>query len=323
MGDIITIIVPVYNVKKYLEKCVNSIINQTYSDLEIFLIDDGSTDGSGELCDYFSQKDRRIKVIHKSNGGLSSARNAAIDVMSGKYVTFVDSDDYVDEKYIEKLYGLVKKFDAQISVCGEKRFTQDEKGDVIFRDSPYVKLKNEKVLNTEEGIETILKQHYFDASAWGKLYLSSLFLDVRYPEGKNHEDIGTTYKLFMRASNIAFISDPLYFYMQRPESILHSFNNVKTLWDGIEMVEMQYKGVINVYPKLETAAIVRCFSMYCRCFKFGKLAKNSEIEEYSWKKITTIRRTIINSKNTRKKARYAAILSLLGRDLFGFLICRM
>ena len=323
MGDKISIIVPVYNVKEYLERCVNSIINQTYSNLEIFLIDDGSTDGSGELCDLFSKKDCRIKVIHKLNGGLSSARNAAIDVMTGEYVTFVDSDDYVDCTYIEKLYALAKKYDVQISVCGEKRFTIDEKSDLIFRDSPYVKLKNEKVLNPEEGIETFLNQYYFDASAWGKLYLSSLFLNVRYPVGKNHEDIGTTYKLFMMASNIAFFSDPLYFYMQRPDSILHSFNNVKTLWNGIEMVEMQYKDVVNAYPKLEIAAIVRCFSMYCRCFKFGKLAKYSEVVEYSWDKIKTIRKKIIDSKNTRKKARYAAILSLLGRKLFGFIICKI
>lgn len=323
MDDKISIIVPVYNVKNYLEKCVNSIIKQTYSNLEIFLIDDGSTDGSGTLCNQFSQIDSRIKIIHKNNGGLSSARNVAIDKITGRYVTFVDSDDYVDEEYIEKLYKLIQKYNAQIAVCGEKRFTLKKNGIVQFQDSPYAKLENDKLMSAEEGIETFLNQYYYDASAWGKLYLSSLFSNVRYPEGKNYEDIGTTYKLFIKSSNIAFSSKPLYFYMQRPKSILHNLNNVKTLWDGIEMVETQYKDIVDTYPKLENAAIVRCFSMYCRCFKLGGLVGNNEIEDYSWKKIMEFRGNIIGSKNIRKKAKCAAILSLLGKKIFGFVISKL
>lgn len=204
---LISVIVPVYNVKDYLAECIESILLQTLKDFELILIDDGSTDNSGEICDEYEKREHRIKVLHKKNGGLSSARNAGIDIAKGKYICFIDSDDYVKNTYLEYLYELVKSQKCQIAVCSIIRF------DVVHGTFSSINDDNKVYLSTEAAFRYMfLHEKYYGVFAWNKLYKKELFNDIRYPEGKYYEDSGTTYKLFDLCTNIAFGGTPQYFY---------------------------------------------------------------------------------------------------------------
>ena len=187
-NPLISVIVPVYNVEKYLKKCIQSIINQTYKNLEIILVDDGSSDNSGKICDEFAQKDNRIKVIHKTNGGLSDARNAGLDVMSGEWVSFVDSDDFVSPYYIENLHYLVNKYDVDMAITSFVRF---------FNENTKLssnKISNQEVLihNPDEAIKNMLYGKYYSVSACFKIYKKDLFYNNRFTKGKIYEDFELT-----------------------------------------------------------------------------------------------------------------------------------
>lgn len=212
-NDLITVVVPVYNVEKYLEECVNSIMNQTYKELEIILVDDGSKDTSGMLCDELVKKDSRIKVIHKSNGGLSDARNTGIDIAKGKYIQFIDSDDYVDLDMIEMLYLNIKKHNADISMCShyiltENECTTDATGEV-------------SIYNRCDVLKEILLDEKVRSYAWNKLFSIELFKEIRFPKSKVFEDILTIPKLFEKANTVVLEDIPKYYYRQREGSILH------------------------------------------------------------------------------------------------------
>ena len=180
----VSVIIPIYNVEKYLKKCIESVINQTFSDLEIILVNDGSTDNCKEICEDYKSKDNRIKFIHKSNGGLSSARNAGIQVATGDYYTFIDSDDYIMSDMIEQLVYMAQLTDADISLCCK---TNQENG---FEEGINKKIE---IFTKEEALKCILTEKKILTSAWGKLYKRKLFNEVRYPDGKIYEDLGTTY----------------------------------------------------------------------------------------------------------------------------------
>ena len=189
MEDLISVIVPIYKVEKYLEKCILNIVNQTYSNLEIILVDDGSPDNSGKICDEYARKDSRIKVVHKLNGGLSDARNAGIEIATGKYIAFVDSDDYIEEKMISKLYDLLKANDADVSACNICKFYEDKEIELD---------ENEEIVKSyppEQAILLTILDDSFGNYAWNKLYRSELFSDVRFPFKRRYEDIATIYKI--------------------------------------------------------------------------------------------------------------------------------
>lgn len=228
---LITIIIPVYKVEEYIHKCVNSVLNQTYNNLEIFLVDDGSPDNCGEICEDYSKKDHRIKVIHKNNGGLSDARNVAIDIANGEYITFVDSDDYVSKDYIEVLYELIEKYQCKISVSAFLKFKEDyqfiDKNEII----------KENLFSCEDAIKEMFYQRKFDTSAWAKLYHKSLFSDgIRYPKGLLYEDLATTYKLFLKSDKIAFSNKKTYFYLIRSNSIEGSSFSPKKIESTIKII---------------------------------------------------------------------------------------
>ena len=207
---LISVIVPVYKVEPYLRRCVDSILSQTYTHLEIFLVDDGSPDNCGKICDEYAQKDNRIKVIHKKNGGLSDARNVAIDVAKGEYITFVDSDDFIACDYVETLYNLVEKYQCKVGVAWLRIF--HEGCEAGINQPPYI----EKVFDRIEGIEKMFYQELFDTAAWGKIYHRSLFkTGIRYPFGLIYEDLPTTYLLFLQADKIAFCNRVIYNYLLR------------------------------------------------------------------------------------------------------------
>lgn len=231
MKDLISIIIPVYKVEKYIKKCIDSIICQSYRNLEIILIDDGSPDESGKICDQYATIDNRIKVIHQKNGGLSAARNAGIKVAKGKYIAFVDSDDYIKSDMISNLYDDINKEKADISICGYYLV----KDDVVS----YCEHCNEKF--TLSGIEAM--NHLYDdycvltSLAWNKLYKREVFKYIKFAEGKVHEDDIIILDILKVCKKISFNLKPEYYYIQRTDSITGNFK-VNRL-DGLYALEIR------------------------------------------------------------------------------------
>ena len=221
--DKVSIIVPCYNIDKYIRKCVDSLLMQTYDNIEIILVDDQSTDLTGEILDGYALIDNRVIVFHKKNGGLSDARNYGLERCSGKYVCFVDGDDYVSTRYIEKMYISMIKTDSDIVACNY--YYEDEKGRQW--------LSHEIIDTVYDNIGALVDFMSYEQNlgvvAWNKMYKKTLFIDndIRYPYGKFHEDNYTTYKVFYHSKRISLISDSLYYYIQRSDSIMGKKFNKK------------------------------------------------------------------------------------------------
>lgn len=215
MNELISVIVPVYNQEKYLVRCLDSLIQQTYHCLEIILIDDGSTDNSNSIMQKYAKDDNRIQIVSKANGGLSDARNSGLDIASGKYVTFVDSDDWVDIEYIEKMYQTLKKYSADIVVVNPVKVWNTSK--VNRNISKYSKIFE---YNSSQAIADMWYQRNIGNYACGKLYSIELFRGIRYPVGRLYEDLATTYKLFWQAHRIVYFTEKLYYYFQHTGSIM-------------------------------------------------------------------------------------------------------
>lgn len=240
----ISIIVPVYNIEEYIERCVNSIINQTYKNLEIILVDDGSNDNSSRICDYYKAQDDRIKVYHKKNGGLSDARNFGLKMITTNLVCFIDGDDYIETEYIEILYRNLKKYQADISVCGFSHEKNNIKKD--FETDIYT-----KTLSVDEALKEMINLRInFSVCAWNKLYKKNLFNGIEYPNGEIYEDVATTYKLIMNSRKIVYTSKSLYNHCFNPSSITRSetFNERELV--RLKQANCLCSDVVNKYPSL-------------------------------------------------------------------------
>lgn len=221
MSELISVIVPVYNVEEYLVKCIKSLIAQSYPEIEIVIVDDGSTDGSGALCDSFA--DERVKVIHKENGGLSSARNAGIRASKGRYLCFVDSDDYVDYDYVSCLYEGINKYNADISIC-RYHIVGENAEDRCELDNEF------HLYSGKEALDEMLKDK-IRSMAWNKMYKRELFAHACFPEGKVYEDIYIMHKLFLLSGRIVMIPNACYYYVFRRNSIMRTYS-VKNTYDN-------------------------------------------------------------------------------------------
>ncbi|MDE7414474.1 MAG: glycosyltransferase [Muribaculaceae bacterium] len=242
MQPLISVIVPIYNIKPFIRECVESICSQTYENLEIILVDDGSTDGSEKICDEYEQRDSRIKVIHKTNGGLSDARNVALNIFKGEYMTFVDGDDVISPHYIEVLLSILKSRQAQISICGHKDF-------ISLEDIKPNKDLTIKEYSGAEAIKEILINGCFTTSAWAKLYRRDLFDNLRFPVGRLYEDLPTTWQAFCKSEKVVFSPSQVYYYRQNPTSIMNSRFTHKKL-DIIYAHESLLMGIRSKHPEL-------------------------------------------------------------------------
>ena len=305
--DKISVIVPIYKVEEYLPLCVESIKNQTYSNLEIILIDDGSNDGCGEMCDMYAREDPRVVVIHKENGGLSDARNTGIKVATGSFITCVDSDDYISPCMIENLYCSLIESGADISICGDKKTS--------IRKIPKENEKYSEILemNKDEAIEQGLYNTRFSLSACGKLYKASLFVGIEYPVGKLYEDLFTTYRLFIRAKKIIFFPQIGYFYFYRINSIVASSYKVAHLdcFEGIN--QMKKDGVFHNNELIQAykSAMIEAYAEL--------LEKNPPLFDEPlcdlWNQIKRYRWSVIFNSKSPKRVRAKAALLLFGRIL--------
>jgi glycosyltransferase involved in cell wall biosynthesis len=241
----ISVIVPVYNVESDLKKCVDSIIYQTYSDLEIILVDDGSTDSSGAICDQYAEMDSRIRVLHKFNGGLSDARNFGIGASTGSYIGFVDSDDYIDTNMFEVMYSAAVSKSVDMVICG-RRYITDSCTEIQYTCS------YPRMLERSEALQTYLRSELMDASVCNKLFKRSLFMEFCFPFGKVHEDIFIMHELIGAAGKVYHVGVPLYNYVQRNGSITKGEFSPKN-FDYLEAKEIIYERYKYI-PKLDKLA---------------------------------------------------------------------
>ena len=273
-NKLISVIVPVYNVRPYLKRCIDSIIAQTYSNLEILLVDDGSTDGSGELCDAYARQDARVQVIHKKNAGQAAARNDAIDIARGSYLGFVDSDDFIDCRMFEILYQDLTEHDAQISIVTFQEFTE-EKEVTVSRNLMSIECQaGEKILQ-----KLLLEEKIGDFS-WNKLYRRELFKEIRYPVGRMMEDQGIMYKLVDQCTKVTYRPIRLYFYYQRPDSTLHR-RTLKFYEDKWDMGCQRYQYIREKYPDmLENDAAMMKIVEHCYPYLRKDERRKAEMERF-------------------------------------------
>lgn len=263
----ISVIVPVYKVEDYLERCVCSICRQTYENLEIILVDDGSPDACGRMCDSFAAIDSRIKVIHKINGGLSDARNAGIEALTGESVVFVDSDDWLDPDMIELLHRMKQEYKADIVECSYRNIYKDRieeettcSAEIVEGDSQFA-------------LEGMLDWRYFKPIAWNKLYNRQSLGNVRFPKGKLHEDEFTTYQYFWNAEKLVYVDVSKYNYDRtRDDSITGGQfreNNLDACWAFRERVDFFYKNQVKAELQRKMNNIYCWYVLEClyKCYK--------------------------------------------------------
>ena len=313
--DLISVIVPVYNVEKYLEECVNSIINQTYKNLEIILVDDGSKDNSSKMCDELAKKDSRIKVIHKENGGISDVRNVGIENSRGKYIQFIDSDDFMEDNMIETLYKDILENEADVSMCSYYLF----KDGVKTTDATYKK----EIYNKEQILKEILLDEKVRSYLWNKLFKKSLFSGIYFPKGKVFEDIYVIPFIFEKSNKVVFNNIPLYYYRQREGSILHKQTNELRL-EYIKVASKINKEIENNFPNLKQYCAYNIAHITIKTyndigfFDMKDLAENNIVKDLykQTKKIfenKELEAFIIKNSNNVKKLHYYYMLTDLDR----------
>ncbi len=259
---LISVIVPVYKVEPYLDRCVQSIVDQTYKNLEIILVDDGSPDNCSAMCDAWAQRDSRIRVIHKANGGLSEARNAGVAVATGEYMAFVDSDDWIEPEMLERLYQAMQADKSDIAACTVRMVWEDK----LY--SELLTVQKNCVLNREEAQKALLSEELLKQPVWYKLYRTELIKDIPFEKGKYHEDVFWSYQAVGAADRVSVIDYIGYNYFQRSDSIMGEGYSLKRL-DAVEAAEQRYHYIAEHFPSLERDAKL---AVVTKCIYHGQMA---------------------------------------------------
>ena len=298
--ELISVIVPIYKVEAYLDRCVSSIVGQTYKNLEVVLVDDGSPDNCPSMCDAWAAKDMRIKVIHKENGGLSDARNAGLAIATGDYISFVDSDDWIDESMLQTMVDVLQTEKADIVECGVSYI--DESGTVLRVRSCHDELQ---LFDKYGALRALVRESEVFQTVWNKLYRKELLDGILFEVGKLNEDDYWTYQIFDRADKIAAINIPLYFYYQRNSSIMGEGYSVKRL-DGLaaRYARMEY---LQKYPETADFTKARIIGDYMYHFqsalKYLNENEQSTIVDYILCKLKTIKKVNYNDSEIPVKYR--------------------
>ena len=304
---------PIYNVERYLEECIKSILSQTYTNIEVVLVDDGSTDNCPAICDRYAAGNDRVKSVHRENGGLSAARNTGVKACDGDYVGFIDSDDYISPVFYEALYRAIKQSGVEMAAMryGVDFFDGEEPelGRDIEDASEY------ELLSEEQYQEEILYQKSWAGAVW-RLYSRDLAEKIYFPEGLYYEDDETAYRFAHGCGKVAVLkATDLYAYRQRPTSIMRGAFNPKKMESCLEITRRMRSKMLEWYPQLSNATCSRCFSI-CRVV-FSQIPKEDKAAQVTmWKELQEYSATVIRDPKARKKERLAALISRMGRVPF-------
>lgn len=285
---LVSIIIPVYNTEKYIGQCLESVIEQTYSNLEIILVDDGSTDGSRKICDEYANKDKRIKVLYQKNGGQAKARNYGIRYAHGIYIVYIDSDDYVSANHIEKMLKLAKQYNADLVQCSMKK----------FRDGKKEKSKFDKfditVYSASDALREYCYQKTFTPSPWGKLIHASLMENMEFPVNMGYEDAALMYKVIGKAKTLVFTEEIMYYYRQHKASTMHTpFSDKKV--DRIRVAEQFLNYIRENYPENYISAYTRYVLAQLQLLMELPFKKNyTNIKKLAYSNLKHARRIVLN-----------------------------
>lgn len=307
---LISVIIPIYNLEKYIDDCLKSVTEQTYTNLEILIVNDGSTDLSGEKCAKWAEQDSRIVYINKGNGGAASARNAALDVCKGDLYVFVDGDDGISPEYIQILYNHLAERDADIAICGWVDRRENEHVEAVGTG------KDCFVYDKTEALRKLLYQEEYDTAMWCKLYKRELFEGLRFQEGNIYEDIELIYKVFERAASVVYTPYTGYFYLLRESGTTLKSFSVKKM-DLIDVVEEMDAYLCGKYPELAGA----CASKFVRAnfHIYLQIPRTEEFEKERTRienNINRYRKNVIKDPRVRKGTKAALILSGISYGLF-------
>ena len=313
MENLISVIVPIYNVERYLPKCIESILNQTYKDLEIILVNDGSTDSSLNICQEYMLRDDRIKIVNKKNGGLSSARNAGLEIASGKYISFIDSDDFIHETMYEKMISLNIRCNTDICICDYYTFANQEFCGFQYKDENSFF----EIMDKEEVIKRYLLGNWI--AAWDKLYKRSLFDNLKFPEGILNEDEAIMLFVFDKCNKICYLNEKLYYYLRREGSITTSIS----LKNNLHWIENSRKNLFfirNNYPLLIEEAQQRYYSSIIwtlHTIGYNRLKKYSNEKKYLKRLLLKDINKVLCNKYIKISRKFAALFLVFSVSIYG------
>lgn len=314
LEKLVSVIVPVYKVEPYLVRCIESIIKQSYKNIEVILVDDGSPDNCGKICDKYASSDSRIRVIHRANGGLSAARNSGIDNAKGKYILFVDSDDFIDYDLIEYSLSNLHKTDADIAFVFFELFYDSE--DTRTGYDELQQNYTDFVATPVQALNEVLYEKNATLHSWAKLYKKELFKDVRFPEGRLFEDAGTTYKLILKSNKISISNAKKYHYLVRSGSIARSrfspamMDSVYFAQEILKITKLeQYEGAL---AAAETYLFMCAMGTFDNISSYeGRSAYRKE-RIHCWRTVKYFRLKILFNKQASRRARVYALIAILG-----------
>lgn len=313
MNDLISVIVPVYNMEEYLNKCIDSILKQSYLNIEVLLIDDGSTDRSKDICLSYEKMDKRVKYYYKDNGGLSSARNFGIKKCKGKYIGFVDSDDVIHENMFKILYENLIDTKSDLSICEVCR----------FNDEPVYTFSDEKTLyNKEEVLRIILEDKKICNFAVNKLYKKKLLKGIEFPIGKYQEDVGTIYKYIMCCNNIVYCDSKLYGYYSRENSISKKLTS-KFIYDYFDAIDVRANDLkeFNLYEYVKLNRVNVIMGLFIDLSVNKYLLKDNELNKFMNDKLIELKKLYKEVKWLNSKKHNLMIMVLVfNKNLFMFLM---
>ena len=311
-NELVSVIIPVYNVEKYLSLSLESVISQSYYNIEIILVDDGSNDKSGVICDEYEKKDERIKVLHTINGGAATARNVGIKCSHGKYICFVDADDIISNDYIEYLVGRMEEFNLDIMICGYKKVYQITQCTTVDKQSPV------KIMAGAEALEDMLYRKKLTAGPCYKIVVREIVENNKFPEARLYEDLGCVYKWFASANRVGYSEKVGYFYFMRENSCQHSEFCIKK-WDLIEFSKEIQLFVENNFPEQVPASMNRLFVSAIQLLK--DMPKKQFPDKYLQliHIIKETRKEVVLDKKAKSSTRFMALLSYFNINFLSFM----
>jgi len=304
----ISVLIPVYNVEKYLCRCLDSVLMQTYKDYEVVLVDDGSTDQSGSICDAYAARHDCIRVIHQKNAGLAQVRNVSIAAARGEYITFVDSDDAIEPAYLEVLMRDLQQTGSDISICSWSEVSDDGVRTELSWD---LKEKGFQVWTTEQAVKSLLYQKGIDNNSWGKLYTRAALQDVVFPAGRLYEDIAVTYQTFLKGKRICYRPEALYLYTSNMTGISRSAFTPRRM-DLVDMAEGMYSDIERRFPDYLRAAQARLLRAYVHVYM--QIPDRADFKAYQSRVFKGIRKhcfAVAGDPEAKRGTRMAAFIACI------------